>query len=104
MLDIGTSLVVCMLSRVSGVRLLATLWTVTCQVPVSMGFSRQEYWSRLPVDLPNSGIEPASLVSCIGRQVLYHWLHRVVKNPPCHAGGSGLMPVWGTKIPHVMDN
>ena len=92
MLDIGTSLVVCMLSRFSGVRLFATLWTVTCQVPVSMGFSRQEYWSRLPVDLPDSGIEPASLVSCIGRQV------------PCHAGGSGLMPVQGTKIPHVMDN
>ena len=38
----------------------ATLWTIACQVPLSMGFSRQEYWSGLPCrcppgDLPNSG-------------------------------------------------
>ena len=42
-------------------------WTVACQTPPSMGFFRQEYWSRLPFpppgDLPNPGIEPASLVS-----------------------------------------
>ena len=46
----------------SCVRLLATLWTVAHQAPVSMGFSRQEYWSGLsfpsPGDLPSSGIEP----------------------------------------------
>ena len=51
-----------MLSRV---RLFANLWTVAHQAPLSMGFSRQEYWSRLPFpspgDLPNSGIEPTSL-------------------------------------------
>ena len=45
----------------------ATLWTVARQGPLSMGFSRQEYWSGLPCpppgDLPNAGIEPASLVS-----------------------------------------
>ena len=39
-------------------------WTVACQAPLSMGFSRQEYWSRLPCpprgDLPNPGIEPRS--------------------------------------------
>ena len=43
----------------------ATLWTVACQAPLSMGFSRQEYWSGLPCpppgDLPNPGIEPVSL-------------------------------------------
>ena len=43
---------------------LATLWTVAHQAPLSMGFSRQEYWSGLPFpsprDLPNSGIEPRS--------------------------------------------
>ena len=42
--------------------ILATLWTVACQAPLSMGFSRQEYWSGLPFpspgDLPNPGIEP----------------------------------------------
>ena len=40
------------------------LLTVACQAPLSMGFSRQEYWSGLPFsspgDLPNSGIEPES--------------------------------------------
>ena len=40
---------------------LATPWTVACQVPLSMGFSRQDYWSWLPFpspgDLPNPGIE-----------------------------------------------
>ena len=43
------------------------LWTVARQAPLSMGFSRQEYWSGLPFpspgDLPEPGIEPASLVS-----------------------------------------
>ena len=43
-----------------------TLWTVACQAPLSMGFSRQEYWSQLPCppgDLPDPGIETASLMS-----------------------------------------
>ena len=56
-----------MLSRFSLVPLFATLWTVACQGPLSMGFSRQEYWSGLPCpppgDLPHSGMEPASLKS-----------------------------------------
>ena len=46
------------------VRLFATPWTVAHQAPLSMGFSRQEYWSGLPFpspgDLSNSGIEPGS--------------------------------------------
>ena len=33
----------------SHVHLFATLWTVACQAPPSMGFSRQEYWSGLPL-------------------------------------------------------
>ena len=48
----------------SRVRLFASPWTVACQAPLSMGFSRQEYWSGLPFpspgDLPNPGIEPGS--------------------------------------------
>ena len=47
------------------VRLFATPWTVAHQARLSMGFSRQEYWSGLPFpspgDLPNPGIEPRSL-------------------------------------------
>ena len=54
----------CMLSPVSRVRLFATLWTVACQAALSMGFSRQEYWSGLPFpspgDLPDPGNEPRS--------------------------------------------
>ena len=48
-----------MLSRV---QLFATPWAVFCQAPLSMGFSRQEYWSGLPFsspeDLPDPGIKP----------------------------------------------
>ena len=45
---------------------LETVWTVTCQASLSMGFSRQEYWNGLPPgDLPNPGIKPASLISPI---------------------------------------
>ena len=48
----------------SCVRLFATLWSIAHQAPLSMGFSRQEYWSGLPFSspghLPNPGIEPRS--------------------------------------------
>ena len=43
---------------------LETPWAVACQAPLSMGFSRQEYWSELPFpspgDLPDPGIKPGS--------------------------------------------
>ena len=55
------------LSCFSHVRLCATPWTISRQAPLSMGFSRQEYWSGLPCsppgDLPDPGIEPTSLMS-----------------------------------------
>ena len=58
-----------------------TLWTIARQAPLSMGFSRQEYWSGLPCrppgDLPNPGIEP------------------VVKNPSVNAEDSGSVSGWG---------
>ena len=48
----------------SPVQLFATPWTVAYQASLSMGFSRQEYWSGLPFpspgDLPNPGIKPGS--------------------------------------------
>ena len=54
----------CMLSHFSHVQLFATLCTIACQAPLPMGFSRQEYWSGLPVPspgvLPNPGIKPGS--------------------------------------------
>ena len=63
----------CMLSLFIHVQLFATPWTVTHQTPLSMGFSRKEYWSGLPClppgYLPDPGIEPDSLTSLafIGR-------------------------------------
>ena len=52
------------LSCFSCVWLFVTLWTVAHQSPLSMGFSRQQYWRGLPCpspgDLPNAGIEPVS--------------------------------------------
>ena len=53
------------LSHFSRVRL-CNPWTVACQAPLCMGFSRQEYWRGLPCrppDLPESEMEPMSLMS-----------------------------------------
>ena len=56
-----------MLSCFSHPRLFATLWTVACQAPLSLGFSRQGYWSGLssppPGNLPHPGTEPTSIKS-----------------------------------------
>ena len=60
----------CMLSHSSCAQLCATLWTVARQTPISMEFSRQDYWGGLPCpppgNLPDPGIEAASLC-------LLHW-------------------------------
>ena len=66
------------LSSFSHVQFFATPQTVACQAPLSMEFSRQEYWSELPFpspeDLPNPRISyiltRISYISCIDRQVL----------------------------------
>ena len=55
------------LGHFSCIQLFATLWTIACQTPLSMGFARQEYWSGLPCpppgNLPDPGIELVSLTS-----------------------------------------
>ena len=62
-----TPLCCAVLSRFSRVRLFATPWTAARQAPLSMGFSRQECWNRLPCpppeDLPDPGIKPVFLMS-----------------------------------------
>ena len=50
-------LLLLLLSRFSCVRLFATPWTAAYQAPLSMGFSRQEYWSGLPLPFPHNGHE-----------------------------------------------
>ena len=58
---------VCLLCCFSPFWLFATLWTVTRQAPLSLGFSRQEYWSGFPCpppgDLPVPGIKDTSLTA-----------------------------------------
>ena len=68
------------MKSLSCVRLFATLWTVAHQAPLSMEFSRQEYWSGLPCpspgNLPDPGIKPISPV-LTGR----FFTHSHQKNP-----------------------
>ena len=63
----GTQIVCVYACVLSSARLFATPWTVALQAPLSMKFSRPEYWSGLPFPtlghLPIPGIEPESLVS-----------------------------------------
>ena len=64
----------CVLSRFSHSPLFSPPWTVACQVPLSMGFSRKEYWNGLPCPPPGDRT-CVSYISCIGRRVLYHQGH-----------------------------
>ena len=66
--------------RFTCVQLSVTLWTVACQAPLSMGFSRHEYWSGFPClppeDLPHSGTELCLFyISCT------RMLEAIVRNP-----------------------
>ena len=62
---------------------LATPWTVALQGLLSMGFSRQEYWSRLPIpspgDLPDPGIKPGSPAwEAVLYRLTYKGSHRMI--------------------------
>ena len=58
----------------SRIWLFATPWTVAHHTPLFMGFSRQEYWSGLHFLLQGSSwTRDWTHVSCIGRQIVYHW-------------------------------
>ena len=66
-----------MLNCLHHVWLFVTPWTVTHQGPLSMGFTRQEYWSGLPMCSSRGSSRPSdwtrvSYISCTGRRVLYH--------------------------------
>ena len=64
----------CVLICFSRVQPFVTPWTVACQAPLSMGFSRQEYWSGLPFPspgaLPHLGIKPGLLHCQVGSLAL----------------------------------
>ena len=79
----------------SRVQLFVTPWTVTYQDPLSMGFSRQEYWSGLPFpspgDLADPGIEPRSLAL---------WADALPSEPPGH---NQLLTLFPAPIPSLED-
>ena len=80
----GRAVCTCVLGCFSHVRLFATLWTTAHQAPLSMGFSRQEYWIGLPFpspgNLPDSGLNPR----------LFHLLHWQLDSLPLeHLGIPG---------------
>ena len=73
------------------------------QVPLSMGFSRQEYWGGLPCpppgDLLHPGITPRS-PACIGRQILYPWA--TGKRPPLTEPDALTFHQWSGLISSVL--
>ena len=79
----------CVLNCFSHVRLFAAPWTVARQHPLSMGFSKQEYWSGLPFpfpgekNLPSPGIEPASPTSSALEGGFFTTSAPWVKTPCC---------------------
>ena len=96
----------CILGCFNCVWLFVTLWTVARQAPLSMGFSRQEYWSGLPClppcDLPDTGIEPVSPASPAlaagslpltppGKSVRVEWDNLSLEHsyPSCSLGWAG---------------
>ena len=68
---------VCVLSCFSFVQLFAILWTIPCQMTLSLGFSRKECWSGLPClppgDLPDPDIKPVSPALQVDSLPLSHW-------------------------------
>ena len=82
----------------SHVRLCAILWTLAHQAPLSMGFSRQEYWSGLPFpslgDLPDP--EDRTRVSCTDRQILNH------RDTWDYGSGINLLTGWVPPLSHIV--
>ena len=79
--------ITCMPSRFSRVQLFVTLWTVAGQVPLSMGFSRQEFWSGLPLPSPGDLIQDwtcISYISCIGRWEFFFLSLHHRGSPTCY--------------------
>ena len=83
-------LLMCMLSHFSHVWLFATLWTIAHQAPLSMVFSRQEYWSGLPWSISNlillwleMKLDVVSIFLNLPRLVLWPSMWFILENVPC---------------------
>ena len=96
----------CLLSCLSHIQLFVTLWTIALQAPLSMGFSRQEYWSGFPCpppgDRPNPGMEPVSPAAPalqadslpLSIREAPVWPSPGLFLQPCPKGPPGLLPVF----------
>ena len=69
---------VCVLSCFSHIQLYVTLWTIACQAPLSMGFSRQECWSGLLCSSPYYRHNAEQMKQGIKEYILYDFIY--VKN------------------------
>ena len=71
----GLNVIIIIIKSRSHVLSFVTSWTEACQVPLSMGFTRQEHQIGLPLPFSRrpSWLRDQTRVSCTGRQVLYHW-------------------------------
>ena len=99
------------LSRISRVQLFVTPGTIAHQAPLSMGFSRREYWSGFPFlslgDLPDPGIEPLSLMSPALAGVTWEALSAHVQNGVMFKGlksRQGALEVWEGASPVGSDS
>ena len=82
---------VCVLTCFSRVQPFATLWTVACQTPQSMGFSRQESWFGLPCCLPGDLLDPGIKPTFL-------------KSPALAGGYFTTSPTWKhSRAPHLVN-
>ena len=65
----------CVLSCFSRVQLFETLWTVACQAPLSMEFSKQECWSGLPCSPPEDQRTTSLMSPALAGVFFYHWCY-----------------------------
>ena len=72
-------LLLLLLSCFSRVQLLATPWTAAYQAPLSMGFSRQEYWSGVPLPSPGIIAEPFQILKGDAVKVLHSICQQIWK-------------------------
>ena len=88
----------CLLNCFSYVWFFVSLWIIASQVPLSMGFSGQEYWSGLPCPPPGElldpGIKPTSLTSPVLADKGFPG-DSTGKESVCNAGDLGSIPGWG---------
>ena len=70
MLEASLLACVCVLSGFSRLGLFVNLWTIACQAAVSVGFSRQEYWSGVPCPSPGDPLHPGfkTILLCLLHQ------------------------------------